>query len=451
MTIQTLSDEVLLRIFRCFLESSLRSWPILVHICRKWRHLVFASHRALQLRLFCTHGTPVLKALDCWPTLPIVVEYGGFSALNPPAPEDEGDILAALKRSDRVSSIHLTVTKSLLKNLPSIRGKFSKLEDLVLHSQDGKHLFLPSKIRSGNWSGTHLRVLHLTRVEFSAPFRLLSSSRDLVDIQLHDISNNRFLSPNALAGALSGMARLRSLSLSFLSTTAYQTTIPLSKKCVVNHVVIQSLSCLKYRGASSYLDNLSARLDAPYLADIEITFFNDPPFNISNLGEFINRTGLLKLRRRADILCSERAISISLTQLCLTFPVLCESPVPQPLLSMTQICSRLSALHLMEEIRIKVVPSSWLYTTNCENWVNLFNGLKWFHITGNSNPFMNIMRPSRSLPALLKLCICDLGSRFSPLREAVVSLLVDRRLSGCPMEVEYDQLRVDELTEVRTS
>jgi hypothetical protein len=31
----------------------------------------------LRLRLFCTHGTPVLKTLDCWPTLPIVVQYGG--------------------------------------------------------------------------------------------------------------------------------------------------------------------------------------------------------------------------------------------------------------------------------------------------------------------------------------------------------------------------------------
>ena len=388
----------------------------------------------------------MLKALDCWPALPIVVEYGGYSTLNPPAPEDEGNILAALKRSDRVRSIHLTVTKSLLKKLPSIRGEFSILEDLVLLSH-GSRLVLPSKFQLG----TRLRVLHSTGVAFSAPLRLLSSSRDLVDIQLHDIFDYRYLSPNALAEALSGMTHLRSLSLHFLSTAANQTLIrPLSEKSVVNRVVIHSLSFLKYCGTSRYLDNLLARFDASCLADIEITFFNDPPFNIPNLNEFINRTETLKLHRQADILFSERAISISLTQMCLTFPAPCESPVPQPLLSMTHICTRLSALHLIEEIRIKVVPSSLSYTTDCENLGNLFNGLKWFHIAGNSNHFTEIMRPLRSLPALLKLCICELCSRFPPLREAVVSLMVDRRLSGRPLEVEYEHICIDELTEVRT-
>ena len=448
MTIGKLSDKLLLRIFRCFLDSSPPSWPILVHTCRKWRHLLFAFRRALHLRLFCTHGTPVLKALYFQPALPIVVKYGGYSALNPPAPEDEGNILATLRRSDRVSSIYLTLTKSLLNKLSSIRGKFAVLEDLVLLSQDDSHLVLPSKFQSG----TRLRVLHLTRVAFSAPLRLLSSSRDLVDIQLHDISDYRYLSPTELAGALSGMTHLRSLSLHFLSTTANQTTkLPLSEKSAVNRAVMNSLSCLKYRGTSKYLDNLLERVDASCLADLEIAFFDHPPFNISNLDEFISRTEMLKLNRQAEILFSERSISISLTQMCLTFPVLCESPVPQPLLSMAEICSRLSALHVMEEIRIKVVPSSWLYTTDCENWVNLFNGLKWFHIAGNSNPFMEIMRPLWSLPALLKLCICEHGSRFPPLREAVVSLMVDRRPFGCPMEAEYQQLCTDEPTEVKTS
>ena len=388
----------------------------------------------------------MLKALDCWPALPIVVEYGGYQTLNPPAPEDERNILAALKRSDRVRSIHLTVTKSLLKKLPSICGEFSELEDLVLLSH-GRRLVLPSKFRSG----TRLRVLHSTGVAFSAPLRLLSSSRDLVDIQLHDIFDYRYLSPNALAEALSGMTHLRSLSLHFLSTAANQTLIrPLSEKSVVNRVVIHSLSCLKYCGTSGYLDKLLARVDASCLADIEITFFNDPRSYIPNLNEFINRTETPKLHRQADIIFVERAISISLTQMCLTFPVLCESPVPQPLLSMTQICSRLSVLHLIEEIRIRVMPSSWVYTTGCEKWVYLFNGLKWFHVAGNSNPFTEIMRPLRSPPALLKLCICELGSRFPPLREAVVSLMVDRRLSGCPVEVEYEQLCIDEVTKVRT-
>lgn len=135
------SNKVLLKIFRHYLDDSPHLWPRLLRICRKWRRIVCASQRALHLRLFCTYGTPVAKNLNCWPALPIVVEYGGSTALYPSTLEDEDNILAALKQADRVSSIHLTVTASLLEKLSPIEEPFSKLEDLVLLYQD------PMKLR----------------------------------------------------------------------------------------------------------------------------------------------------------------------------------------------------------------------------------------------------------------------------------------------------------------
>ncbi|KAI9457248.1 hypothetical protein BJY52DRAFT_1212649, partial [Lactarius psammicola] len=132
VTIGNLPDEVLLNIFCYHLDDSPQCWPKLVHVCRKWRHIVFASPQGLRLRLYCTHGTPVLKSLDCWPVLPIVVQYGGFPTLGPPAPEDEDNIMAALKHTDRVVSINLTVTSSLLEKMGTIVEPFSELEDLVL-------------------------------------------------------------------------------------------------------------------------------------------------------------------------------------------------------------------------------------------------------------------------------------------------------------------------------
>jgi hypothetical protein len=208
-----LSDEMLLNIFRYYLEASPRFWPRLVHVCHKWRRIVFASQRALRLRLFCTHGTPVLKSLDYWPALPIVVEYGGSPALDPPAPEDEDNILAALKRSDRVISIHLTITMSLLAKLSSIKEPFSELEDLVLLYEDCMELVLPSAFR---W-GLRLRRLHSTGISFPSPLQQLSSSRELVDIQLHNTVGIAYLSPEAFASALSGMTQLQSLSLQLCS------------------------------------------------------------------------------------------------------------------------------------------------------------------------------------------------------------------------------------------
>jgi hypothetical protein len=120
-----------------------------VHICRKWRRIVLASQQSLHLRLFCTPGTPVLDALYFWPALPIVVQYGGSPASYPPAPEDEENIVAALKQSDRVNSISLTVTKPLLEKLSAIERPFSELEDLVLLCGDDVPLTLSSAFSVG--------------------------------------------------------------------------------------------------------------------------------------------------------------------------------------------------------------------------------------------------------------------------------------------------------------
>ena len=75
-------------------------------------------------------------SLDCWPTLSIIVQYGELPDLDPTAPEDEEAIVAALKQSDRVSYISLTITSSLLEKLFAIERPFSELEDLVLLSRE---------------------------------------------------------------------------------------------------------------------------------------------------------------------------------------------------------------------------------------------------------------------------------------------------------------------------
>jgi hypothetical protein len=474
VTIEKLSDEVLLRTFLHYLDSSPQFWHTVVHICRRWRHIIFTSHQTLRLRLFCTHGTPVSKTLDCWPALPIVVEYGGCSELKPPGPEDEENVLAALKHSDRVSSIHLTVTKSLLKKLSSIRGKFSELKDLVLLSHSDRPLTLPSTFLSG----PRLRRFHSTGVSFSAPLRFLLSSRDLVDVQLHDIPDSS-LSPKTLADALSRLAHLRSLSLSygvrFAAITNIQANIPpLSEEFVVKRVVIPSLSCLKYQGMSIYLDTFLGRLDAPRLADIEITFFYETRSEVSKLSEFINRTDMWKSHLQADIRFSwlSDTTSISLTRsapTCLKFQVNLYNSILDPLrsqmLSMARLCRDFPAFHLwVEDLRIKVTGPGigsllfdWLKNVDCETWAMLirsFEAAKCVHIAGDiSTEVLRALRlwegrRATLLPLLAKPCDSQSGTCDSrdPLREAVVSLIVDCRLSSRPI-VGYIQVWIglDEL------
>ncbi|KAH9066124.1 hypothetical protein EDB83DRAFT_2598454 [Lactarius deliciosus] len=296
VTIGMLSGDILLDIFRHCLGTTPQIWPTLAHVCKRWRQIVLASPLGLNLRLYCTYGTPVSKTMDCWPAFPIVVKYGGFPNFGAPAPGDDDNIIAALKQSGRVCSICLTVTSSLLGKLSAISEPFSELEDLVLLSQDNMQLTLQSTFR---W-GPRLRTLHSTRIAFPSFPQLLSPSHNLVDIQLHEIPSAGYFSPEAFANALSGITHLRSLSLHFLSLPPrrnYLSLPPLSGE----RVVLSALMFLKYRGTSKYLDNLVARIDAPHLGNIDITLFSQPTIDSSQLGRFIERTEMQTSLNQADV------------------------------------------------------------------------------------------------------------------------------------------------------
>jgi hypothetical protein len=431
---------MLLKIFHYYVDAYPQLWPRLVHICRRWRCIVFMSYRDLHLQLFCTHGMPVLKILDCWPALPIVVEYGGSPALDPPAPEDEDNIMTILKHCGRVCSISLTVTRSLLERLDAIKEPFSELEHLVLLSQDGVRLTLPGTFR---W-GPRLRSLHLTGIALLELSQLLSSSSFLVDIQLHEMPNVGCFTPKSLLNALSRMTQLRSLSLRLLPNTAF---------IVVPHpsghrAVLPTLTCLKYQGSSECLNEFLAMIHAPRLADIEITFFDEPIFALSNLPE--SRIEMQMSYRRSDILFSEDSVSISLTRpasTCFKFQVFCET-FSRRLSSLVNFCTRFSAfLSFVEDLRISMTPmSSEQNDSDREEWLKLihaFGGTKWFHLAGNSVFTTEIalaLQPSETvLPVLHKLYIREPVSRYAPLREAV-TLFVHSRLLSCHfIGVEYER------------
>ena len=379
VTIDMLPDDVLLNIFRLFLESSPRFWSALTHVTRRWRHVVFESPLGLDLRLYCTYGTPVSKISDCWPALPIVVHYSETVL----AQEDEDNIVAALKHSDRVSSIDLTITSSLLKKLSAIKMPFLELEELVLRSLASVQLALPSTLR---W-GTRLRKLHSTRIAFSALPALLSASTGLVELLLHEIPKVGYFSPEALVNALSEMNQLEKLSLHFLSFPSRRNHLGLPPQSG-ERVVLPALTCLKYRGTSKYLDSLVARLDAPRLGDIDITFFGQPTMDASQLGRFMERTETLTSLRKAEIEFSELAISISFLQpdgpTQFELRISCEH-LDWQLSSITQICEQLSPFTFrVEDLRLKKIQQpSGQDGTDREQWLKLirpFRGAKDFYV-----------------------------------------------------------------------
>jgi hypothetical protein len=50
-----------------------RSWIKLVHVCQRWRNIVFASPRRLNVLLSCTIRTLVRDILSVWPPLSMYI------------------------------------------------------------------------------------------------------------------------------------------------------------------------------------------------------------------------------------------------------------------------------------------------------------------------------------------------------------------------------------------
>jgi hypothetical protein len=297
-TINMLPDNVLLEIFD-FDNYWSHEWKRLVHVCQRWRHIIFASPLRLDLTLLCSYGTPVRKNLGYWPSFPIIVDYLTWNGTGR-ALDYEVDITAALEHRDRIRSIKLAVTGSLLGILTSVMQEpFLALTDLWLSSKDSdmNAPFLPEILLGG--SAPSLREIYLVGVSFPALPTLLLSANDLVCLRLEDIPQGGYISPEAMVTVLAASTRLDSLWIRFKSPTSRLELISLP---FLTRDVLLSLTSFNFRGSSEYLERLLVRIDTPRLQCFEITYFNQLDFFVPRLSQFIGRTANLELAqcRRAQ-------------------------------------------------------------------------------------------------------------------------------------------------------
>ena len=447
-----LSNDILLNIFRHCLDATPRIWPTLVWVCQRWRGIVLASPLGLNLRLYCTHRTPVLKSLDCWPALPIIVKYGGVPNLDPPAPEDDDNIIAALRQSGRVSSISLTVTGSLLEKLSTISEPLSGLEELVLLPQDNVQHTLPSTFL---W-GSRLHTLHSTRIAFPSLPPLLLLCQDLVDLQLHEIPISGYFSPEEFANALSGTPQLRSLTLHLLSFPRRRSHLGFPPP-QGERINLAALTHLKYRGTSKYLDIFVARIDAPRLEDIEITLFSQPTMDTLQLGRFIQRTEMQTLFSHAKVETFAHAISISFSNSDISTPLRLQISCKQlhwQLSCMTQICDWIAPFlfHVGDlGINTAQLPDEQV-DVDGEQWVDLLRSFKFgagesFWVDGElTADILCALGPANEgdttlFPSLRQVRVQKPIEMHGPSWDSVQSFTTSRSISGHPVQVYAQSYR----------
>jgi hypothetical protein len=183
-------------------------WRSLVHVCRRWRCLVFGSPRHLNLEICYTPRPCERKSLYVWPT-PFLVILGSIletSVVN---------IIAKLKLSDRVSQIHLKCYTTLqAENLwTAMQMPFPEL--VVLNLRGSEVPALPDSFLGR--SAPRLRYLHLNAVPFPGLPKLLLSTTHLAYLWLVNIPHSGYISSEAMATSLSLLTSLNTLQREFES------------------------------------------------------------------------------------------------------------------------------------------------------------------------------------------------------------------------------------------
>ncbi len=229
-------------------KTNIEGWQSLVHVCRRWRNVVFGSPRRLNLRLVCTPETRARDTLDVWPALPLLI-WGNMSSSS-----GADDIIVALRQSNRICEVHLwgLEDQQLDKVLAAMQVPFPQLTRLRLISFCEAPPVVPDSFLGG--SAPHLRIFQLTGIPFPGLPKLHLSAAHLVRLWLFNIPHSGYISPEAMAALLSVLSSLQRLYLQFQSPRSRpdweSRRLPPSKRSV-----IPALTYFSFKGVIEYLED----------------------------------------------------------------------------------------------------------------------------------------------------------------------------------------------------
>jgi len=447
-------DDVLLEVFGFCVDEDYDCdefrqdrWLTLVHVCRRWRCVVFASPRSLDLRLFCTPDRPVKKTLDIWPELPVVI----YSFNRGPRLPGVTNITAALKKQNRVCKICIDgIPNSLLKKFAAISTPFPALTDLELLSTDENPPILPDSFLGG--SAPLLRDLGLYGVPFPALPKLLLSATNLVSLRLWRLPHSGYMSPDAIVTGLSPLTRLESLSLHFLSPRSQanqQGRLPPP----LTRVVLPALTEISFTGDSRYLEDTVSRIDTPLLSEVDVTFFNQLAFNTPSLSHFISRTELFKTPHRAHMIFSRLHVTVKLFRQNevtdhrkFQLGTSCDLP-PSPVQMYNSFFPPFPTLEHLRIYEDRYSQPQWQDYTDSAQWLALFHPFTSVKDLELSRNFVGFVAPALGgligqqvtevLPALQTIFLDGPQSDTTSVHPAILQFVAARYGFGSHMSVQY--------------
>jgi F-box-like len=452
VTISILPDDVLLEIFDYVAipqeEDYVASkgptiyedgWHTLVHVCKRWRCIVFASPLRLDLRIVCTNRRPVEKVHHIWPPFPIYVwACGDARTLTLPGVDN---IIAALNEHNRVSGILIDgVPDSLLKRIVAIKS-FPALEELGLVSYGRRAPIVPDSFLGG--STPCLRTVWLGGISFPGLGKLLSTS-NLINLYLHNVPHSGYISPEAMVASLSTLTGLKEFDLRFRSPRIQadrenQTSLPLTR------VVLPALTRLRLKADSEYLEDIISRIDAPLLDDMKIMFFHQIEFDTPQLRHFISRTEQFKAPDRAFIHFYDNEVILDLSQR-LSLNISCRTSGLQILSIRRLYDSALSPLPTLKSLEIcdhriyqrpDIDIGPWLGLLHLFSSVeDLILSATLFGRVAQALGKLAEERVTEMLPVLQNIFL-EGPHPLETVSQAIGKFVAKRRLLGCPVTVYH--------------
>ena len=444
VTINILPDDVLLHIFRLSWR-----WDRLVHVCRRWRSIVFGSPTFLGLRLVYGPRTRV-ELTDIWPPLPIIIR----DMVNRPMPMNYDFATIIHNYRARVCEIDLFhLTNSQLKQLASaMQGHLPALLHLMLDFHDSNNhraLALPVGFLGG--SAPHLQTLSLRSIPFPSLPKLLLSATDLVRLTLWNIPHSGYLPPDEIVTSLAVLVNLKSLTIDFESPPShprrdYRRLPPPTR------TILPALTRFGFKGVSEYLEYLVARIESPRLESIWITLFYQLIFDIPQFAQFMARTTIFQDLNEAHLFFDDSGVQVGSHPPTRTF---CErsrfriscSKLNLQVSSVAQVVTTFfPSIYKLEHLYVYgpryYYPSQWGDNIGNMEWLEIirpFTAVKNFYV---SEKFAECIAPALQdlvrervtevLPALERLFVEKFDWQRRPVQNTIQQFIDARQLSGHP-------------------
>jgi hypothetical protein len=465
-TIDALPDNVFLETFEFYLgEENAKifdrghhydAWQTLVHVCHRWRSIVFASPRRLDLKLYCTEKRLAKsETLEIWPELPIVIYARDMEFRR-----DVTNIISAVRHNNRVCEIHhcdgyWKYQYSLLDELAAIEKPFPALTTLQLSTYGESPPVIPDSFLGG--SAPRLRSISLHGIPYPSIGKLLSSTTTLVRLSLRHIPHSGYIAPETIVPCLATLVRLESLDLGFRhhrsgDNRASRHPPPLTR------VVVPKLTSFNFHGDIEYLEDILSQIETPMLIQSYFYVFTQLVFDTPLLVDFIRRTERFKTSHAAHVkrynssICirllkqEDMPVGVGFRSQGLSIRVSC-NPLDRQLSALVQLLtSFLPSLSTLESLRIsdRCEPQGEITAVQWRLWrelLHLFTTVK--KVTLESDAVLLIAPALREpggegvtkvlLPALRDLFLNTRDWRPSgPVKEAIEEFIASRQIYCLP-------------------